>query len=145
MVGTANGLVFLRTKNLQRITDFYMKAVGMHLFHSQAGIKILISGNFLVGFQQSAVIDTDTLLTFFYSSTEEVDEMHRLLSPSQQNPRSPPEFLYGASVISAPKHNPKFNIYNFSAKDPDGRKIEFQMFMHVLKEVSYYHLKKNTL
>jgi len=33
-------------------------------------------------------------------------------------------------AIASPKENKRYRIYHFYARDPDGRSIEFQYFMH---------------
>lgn len=35
-----------------------------------------------------------------------------------------------------PRHNERYQIYQFFAKDPEGRNLEFQAFLHPLTEVS---------
>ena len=34
-----------------------------------------------------------------------------------------------------PKENPRYQIYHFFTKDPEGRTLEFQYFMHPLKPI----------
>ena len=36
--------------------------------------------------------------------------------------------VFGAEALDVPKDNPRYPIYNFFARDPEGRLIEFQMF-----------------
>lgn len=108
------GLIFIRTGNLHKIVEFY-KELGMNIWIQQPGIEILCHGNFLVGFHSSSEIDRDTLLTFFYETKDEVDDMYK---------------RFEEIAISIPNINDKYKIYNFFAKDPEGRKIEFQSFMH---------------
>ena len=111
------GIVFLRTTDLARITHFYTETVGMESWLSQPGIEILRHENLLVGFQEQPEADTDALLTFFYASRREVDVMHERLAPVAE---------------AGPRENPRYRIYNFFARDPDGRRIEFQHFLHRL-------------
>ena len=53
------------------------------------------------------------MLTFFYESRAEVDQMYGKLK---------------AISISEPVNNDKYNIYQFFARDPEGRTIECQYF-----------------
>ena len=113
------GLVFLRTANLEKVIEFYKK-LGMNTWIQQPDIEILNHGNFLVGFHASSEIDNDSLLTFFYETKEEVDDMYA---------------QFENIALTKPKMNDKYRIYNFFAKDPEGRKIEFQCFMHEINQV----------
>ena len=54
------------------------------------------------------------MLTFFYDTKEEVDEVYSVARES---------------AIDAPRENEKYNIYQFFAKDPEGRTLEFQAFL----------------
>ncbi len=111
------GIVFLKTRDLERIVAFYTEEVGMRRWLEQPEITILRHDNLLVGFQEGERVDTDALLTFFYPTREEVDAMHDRLR---------------ATATSAPKETVRYRIYNFYARDPDGRAIEFQCFLHEL-------------
>lgn len=114
--------MFLKTRNLDGIVHFYKETCKMTTWlDTQPGIEILQHGNLLVGFQQVSdgdiSIASDLVLTFFFDSKEVVNERYESLKEM---------------AISIPKENEKFRIYNFFAKDPDGRTIEFQVFNHEL-------------
>ncbi len=111
------GIVFLRTSELERIVRFYTEEIGMELWLEQPGIRILRHENLLVGFQDGVSSDTDSLITFFYATREEVDRMYLQL---------------GDRATTELCENDRFRIYNFYATDPDGRRIEFQCFLHEL-------------
>lgn len=111
------GIVFLKTEDLERIVAFYIQEVGMRRWLDQPEITILRHGNLLVGFRQHERADTDALLTFFYPTREEVDAMHHRLREV---------------AVGEPAETPRYRIYNFYARDPDGRAIEFQCFLHQL-------------
>ena len=87
---------------------------------SQPEIEILRHENLLVGFIQSDRADTDALVTFFYPDREHVDEMYRRLE---------------SLATTKPAENSRYRIYNFYARDPDDRRIEFQCFLHELPPV----------
>jgi len=57
----------------------------------------------------------DGLITFFFKSKADVDTAYEELKDI---------------AVSPPKENKKYAIYHFYAKDPEGRSIEFQYFMH---------------
>lgn len=115
----AGGLIFVRTLNLERITKFYCDDIGMRIYLQQPDINILQLGNLLVGFHEKdgSSCDTDSLLTFFYEDSMIVDQLYEKLK---------------SIAITSPKENEKYKIYNFFAKDPEGRTIEFQTFLHDL-------------
>lgn len=99
---------------------FYTERVGMAVWLEQPGIAILRHGNLLIGFHCQPEADLDGLITFFYETRDEVDEMHAR--------------LHGIAT-GEPKENPKYGIYHFFALDPEGRKIEFQQFLHPVPEI----------
>ena len=111
------GIVFLRTAALEATKSFYLDHVGMQVWVEQPDITILRFANLLVGFHQQPEPDTNVVLTFFYDTREEVDSMYAQFSER---------------ATTQPKENTKYKIYNFFAKDPEGRTIEFQTFLHEL-------------
>ncbi len=115
-----NGIVFLKTQNLDRLTEFYINQIGCGLWLEQADCRIFKHGNLLLGFCNREQTDTCGIITFFYATREEVDRMFS---------------KFKSIAISEPKENEKYQIYNFFAKDPDGRMIEFQWFMHEVGEI----------
>ncbi len=113
------GIVFIRTTQLIEIRRFYMDRVGMSEWLTQTGIAILRHENMLIGLQQQEQADTGSLITFYYRTREEVDEAYARFS---------------AEALEPPRERPENRIYNFFAKDPDDRVIEFQTFLHELPE-----------
>ncbi len=116
----AGGIVFLRTAQFEAVKSFYLDRVGMTVWLEQQDITILRHGNLLVGFHKQDTSDLDALLTFFYDTREEVDAMYAKLSDI---------------ATTEPKENTKYRIYNFFGKDPEGRNIEFQCFLHQVPEI----------
>ncbi len=113
-----SGIVFFSTTKLEEIKDFYIERIGCDLWLDQGSCAILKYGNLLVGFCQGREADLDTLVTFFYENKADVDEMYEELK---------------ASARSAPKENTKYRIYHFYARDPEGRSIELQSFLHPIE------------
>jgi len=109
------GVVFVRTQQQHELRRFYTERVGMRVWLEQPRICILHHENMLLGVHEADVSDIDSLLTFFYPTREHVDAMYR-------------EFSHEA--IGTPQENETYRIYNFFARDPDGRRIEFQCFLH---------------
>jgi catechol-2,3-dioxygenase len=110
-----SGIVFFNTTMLEEMKDFYTERIGAELWLDQGTCAILKYGNLLIGFCQSQEADLDTLITFFYEKKENVDELYEELK---------------ATARSAPAENKKYRIYHFYARDPEGRAIEFQSFLH---------------
>jgi catechol-2,3-dioxygenase len=120
------GLVFLKTLDLTSLATFYTKTIGMQLWLEQPNIIILHHGNMILGFHQIQNLneqqpDLQGMYTFVYPSTEQVDDMHTKLQDIADG---------------KPRYNERYRIYQFFAKDPEGRDLEFQAFLHPLKEVT---------
>jgi len=114
-----SGIVFLGTRNLTKIRNFYMDQVGADLWLEQADCIILKQGNILLGFCQREKCDTGGIITFFYPTRKDVDDKYR---------------QFGETASDKPKVNEKYNIYHFFASDPEGRTIEFQAFLHPVQD-----------
>ena len=110
-----NGIIFMKTNDLETVDDFYRKKLGCQLWLDQGACRIYKAGNFLLGFCQhlQTKIDENTLLTFFFEDRKEVDKFYEIMKDTAE---------------SSPNFNRKFQIYNFFAKDPEGRTLEFQIF-----------------
>jgi len=93
----------------------------MTVWLEQPDISILRFGNLLVGFQKHETADIDLLLTFYYDTREQVDTMHKKLSDI---------------ATTVPRENTKYRIYNFFGEDPEGRRAEFQCFLHPVPSIS---------
>jgi hypothetical protein len=113
-----SGILFLETQELDQIRKFYQAKIGMTLWLDQGDCIILKHGNLLVGFCRGEQMPFGGLITFFYETKEEVDEIYQTLN---QNADGPPQV------------NEKFGIYQFYAQDPEKRRLEFQCFLHPLE------------
>lgn len=112
------GIIFLGTKDLSAIKEFYIKKINMHIYLDQQTCCIFKYDNLLLGFCQKEVPDTGGIITFFCPDKEGVDKFYN---------------DHSNIALSKPKVNDKYNIYNFFAKDPEGRTLEFQAFLHDIK------------
>jgi len=110
-----SGILFMKTQDLEALRDFYTARLSCHIWLEQADCCILRHGNLLFGFCQRDATDRDGLITFFYDTREEVDQMYK---------------QFKSIAVSRPTANEKYLIYHFFAADPDGRKLEFQHFEH---------------
>ena len=110
------GIVFLKTNKLKEIVDFYINEIGAKIWVDQGDCVILKHGNFIFGFcEREGDITKGWLLTFFYQTKEEVDQMYTKLKHRAD---------------SKPKKSEKYKIYQFYAKDPENRPLEFQVFLN---------------
>ena len=107
------GVVFFATVRLEDLTVFYTQKVGADLWMDQGDCRIFRHGQFLFGFCQREASETCGILTFVYPDRDGVDRMYEV-------------FRDGA--LGAPRENLRYPIYNFFARDPEGRMIEFQFF-----------------
>jgi hypothetical protein len=107
------GVVFFNTLQLDELTEFYTQRVGAELWMDQTDCRIFRHGQFLFGFCQREESETCGILTFVYPGRDGVDQMYE---------------RFRDEGLDAPRDNPRYPIYNFFARDPEGRMIEFQMF-----------------
>lgn len=122
-----SGIVFNKTKDLEKITEFYQNKLEMNLWYDQGKCKIFEKGNLQLGFCQGDKIDKDGIITFYYDTKEEVDKIFENKD---------------LKILDKPKENKEFDIYQFFARDPEGRTLEFQSF---LNEVNPYLTGKELL
>ena len=117
------------------MVEFYQSRLGMKIWLEQPDITILSHGNLLLGFHQQSkqnddsstetetipLADTQGCYTFVYPSKAAVDDMYQVLSDTADGP---------------PRTNTRYRIYQFFARDPEGRTLECQAFLHELTIVS---------
>ena len=115
-----SGLVFYRTADLKMIRDFYINFVNAKLWLDQGKCIVLQHGNFLFGFCQDEEPEGCGIITFFYPSTAQVNRMYDRLKDVTE---------------AAPRKNEEYRIYHFFARDPEGRRIEFQTFLHHTEDI----------
>eukprot|EP00547_Thalassionema_nitzschioides_P010197 CAMPEP_0194224832 /NCGR_PEP_ID=MMETSP0156-20130528/38271_1 /TAXON_ID=33649 /ORGANISM="Thalassionema nitzschioides, Strain L26-B" /LENGTH=155 /DNA_ID=CAMNT_0038956551 /DNA_START=402 /DNA_END=866 /DNA_ORIENTATION=- len=122
------GLLFVKTKDRSKLVQFYKEQIHMKVWLEQPNVTILSHGNFLFGFNQikdlseSSVAETAGCYTFVYPTKEQVDNMYlKFASTTADGP---------------PRVNTVYQIYQFFAKDPEGRTLEFQAFLHPLAVVT---------
>ncbi|MGQ4891038.1 MAG: nitroreductase family protein [Candidatus Njordarchaeia archaeon] len=115
------GIIFYATRNLAEVTEFYLNKLNMSIWLKQKDCIILKHGNMLLGFCQREKIDTNGIITFIFEEKDEVDDMYKKLREI---------------ATSKPKVNEKYGIYHFFARDPDGRVIELQHFLHKVEPVT---------
>jgi hypothetical protein len=107
------GVVFFNTQMLENLTEFYTQRIGAELWMDQTDCRIFRHGQFLFGFCQREESESCGILTFVYPDRNGVERMYE---------------KFQDEALDAPRDNPRYPIYNFFARDPEGRMIEFQMF-----------------
>ena len=95
------GIFFLKTRNKEKVREFYTKKINMIVWLEQKDCVVLKHGNLLLGLCARDEIDTQGIITFFYSTREEVDNMYDKLEECEK---------------AEPKVNDKYQIYHFFAK-----------------------------
>ncbi len=110
------GIVFLKTNDLKKMKEFYTDVIGATIWIDQQDCVIFKHDNFLFGLcKREGDVGAGWLMTFFYQTIAEVDVMYDKVK---------------AQAVSKPSKNDKYQIYQFYAKDPEGRDLEFQAFLH---------------
>ncbi len=109
------GITFLKTKNIEKIRDFYITIIGVTIWLDQKDCIIFKHDNLLFGFCDRGEADRGCLLTFFFRTKAEVDEIYEKIK----------DF-----AVTTPVINDKYQIYQFFARDLEGRDLEFQSFLH---------------
>jgi nitroreductase len=104
---------------IDKLKEFYLYQLGCRLWLAQDDCIILRHGNLLFGFCEREKAQADGLLTFAFDSKEEVDRYYEKFNDVAE---------------SEPSLNSKYRVYNFFAKDPEGRRLEFQYFDRLVAE-----------
>jgi nitroreductase/catechol 2,3-dioxygenase-like lactoylglutathione lyase family enzyme len=112
-----SGLIFLPTSDLRAAITFYQSKLGMDLWLDQGDCAVLQHGNLLLGFCERSGGPFEGIITLFYETREEVDSAYQKLEDLAEGP---------------PKENEAYRIYHLFARDPEGRQLEFQTFLHEL-------------
>lgn len=114
-----SGIVFMKTKDLEKVSKFYQDEIGMELWLDQGKCKIFEKGNLQLGFCQANKIDNEGIITFYFKDKKDVNKIYKEISDDIE-------------ITKKPQENEDYNIYQFFAKDPEGRTLEFQSFLHKL-------------
>jgi hypothetical protein len=109
-----SGIVFYATENHDAVVDFYRETAGMDAWLEQPDCTILRDGNLLVGFCDRDRTDDCGIVTVVHPDRAAVDDAHD---------------RFGDAAVEEPHVNETYDIYQFFARDPDGRTVECQAFL----------------
>lgn len=110
-----SGIIFFKTEKLDEVKNFYQTKIRCDLWLDQNTCAILQHGNFLLGFCAANTAEASGCITFFFPTPAEVDHMYTVMKDTADGP---------------PRINDRFQIYQFFARDPEDRLLEFQYFQH---------------
>lgn len=110
-------IAFYPTNKLQETRQFYEETVGLRVVVDQGDCIVLkVCPDAYLGFCRNDNPPGEDHRIVFTLVSNEVDAWHERLSQA------------GAEILFPPKDNPKYRIYNFFAKDPNGYLLEIQRF-----------------
>ncbi|MFV9504824.1 MAG: VOC family protein [Oscillochloridaceae bacterium umkhey_bin13] len=112
-------ITFVPVADLAASAHFYETVLLLRQVVDQGGIKIYegAPGGYLGICQSDGPLTADERLILTLV-TDQVDAWHTRLQAQ------------GVATDAPPRENPRFQIYHFFARDPDGYRIEIQRFLH---------------
>lgn len=112
-------IVFLPTLDLRATEEFYAERLGLVLVTRQPGCTIFRwTGCAYVGFCQKEQVPQPTESVCLTLTCSHLDDLYRWLQSQ------------GVETDGPPRHNPRYSIWQFFARDPNGYTLEFQRFDH---------------
>jgi catechol 2,3-dioxygenase-like lactoylglutathione lyase family enzyme len=116
-------ITFLYTSDLAETSRFYEEALCLPLKLDQGTCRIYqVSQDAYLGFCQRndapEADDHPTACIILTLVTPDVDEWYRYLTAK------------GVDVDERPAANPKYQVYHFFLRDPNGYMLEIQSFLH---------------
>ncbi len=110
-------ITFLHTRDLRETRWFYSKILGLDLVRDQGTCLIFkTTDQSYLGFCEHIDPIEASRSVILTLVSEDVDDWYAKLKEKD------------APILDAPKANPKYNIYHFFLKDPNGYWIEIQKF-----------------
>jgi hypothetical protein len=110
-----SGLVFFKTEKLEQLKMFYRDRLDADLWKDQGDCLIFEKNGFRFGFCSREETENCGVLTFVFDNKEEVDKIYEDLD----------DLAKGKPV----SRKPDYEIYQFFARDPEERTLEFQCFL----------------
>jgi catechol 2,3-dioxygenase-like lactoylglutathione lyase family enzyme len=110
-------VTFLSTNDLKKTAQFYEQVLGLDLILDQGACRIYrICGDGFLGFCEREEFSPDSSGVIYTFVTPEVDQWYQFLMEKNIEVEKPPAL------------NPKYNIYHFFFRDPNGHLFEIQEF-----------------
>jgi catechol 2,3-dioxygenase-like lactoylglutathione lyase family enzyme len=109
-------IIFLKTRDLDQTTEFYTRILGLPLILDQRTCKIFKTGDSAyLGFciTDDSTGSNEVIVTFVVDNVDEA-----LLELEKA----------GVQIEARPRYNPKYQIYQFYIRDPNGYLLEVQRF-----------------
>ena len=110
-----SGIVFFKTEKLEQLKLFYRDRLGAELWKDQGDCLIFEKNGFRFGFCEREPAENCGILTFVFDSKTKVEGIYEEL-----------EDLAEGKPVS---RQPDYDIYQFFARDPEDRTLEFQCFL----------------
>jgi catechol 2,3-dioxygenase-like lactoylglutathione lyase family enzyme len=117
MITADSAITFLKTRDLEATTAWYTRVLGLQLTVDQGTCRIFsVCPGASIGFclTEGATGSAEVIFTLV---VEDVDAACARLEQA------------GAHIEVRPRINPRFNIYQFFMRDPNGYLIEVQKFL----------------
>ncbi len=116
-LGFSQQITFLHSKDLEATRQFYSSALGLKLVRDQETCIIFkVTETAYLGFCEHIEQIQPGRRVILTLVTDDVDHWYEILMDKE------------VDVMGSPKPNPKYRIYHFFLKDPDGYTIELQKF-----------------
>lgn len=114
-MGFDANITFLPVSDLDRSHAFYAGQLGLELVLDQGSCRIyaISQGGYIGVCERDEATTADGLIVTFV--TEEVDAWYERISAARDD-------------VEPPRLNPKYDIYHFFVRDPDGHLVEVQRF-----------------
>lgn len=112
-------VVFYPCLNINTTTRFYLDVIGLKIFQDQGSCIIFDTGYGYLGFceYEDHQLATKTCISFNLKDVKAVNQKYE-------------EFKkIGDFDFTPPKKHPKFEVYSFFMKDPNGYTLEFQKIL----------------
>ena len=109
-------IIFLTVKDLEASSKFYGEVFGFRMARDQGSCKIYhLSGNSYIGLCEGEPPREPSGSAQCWV-IDDVDGCYEVAK------------AHGLDIMFKPRYNPKYQIYHFYLKDPDGHVIEIQRF-----------------
>ncbi|MFW6390147.1 MAG: VOC family protein [Halanaerobiales bacterium] len=111
-------IVFLGTKNLKKVNEFYGEILGLNLYKDQGSCLIFeVPGGGKIGFCNHLELEQGKRGPIITLLSSDVDGAFNQLKKEE------------LEIEKEPAKNPDFNIYHFFVRDFDGYLVEIQKFL----------------